>query len=348
MRRHLRTAAAVASAALLVAACGGQEEFGGDDGQAADGAEDGTEDDGGEEDTAIEEGDEDEVEPGTEALDGATITVGSKDFDEQLVLGHISQLLLEDAGATVQDEINLGSTFAARQALVDGQIDHYWEYNGTGWIEFYQQDEPIPDPIEQYEAVRDLEVTNGLYWLEPAPFNNTYGIALSQEASEELGAPTTISDLAAIIEEQPDAATLCVESEFEARSDGLPGLEAHYGFEFPVENVEVFATGVVYSNTADRAPCNFGEIFTTDGRIAALDLIVLEDDQAFFPLYNASPVFTADVYEQYGQALIDLYAPVAELLDNDTMAGLNAQVSADNEAPQDVARDFLTENGLIG
>lgn len=334
LHRYTRLTGGFAAAALLATACGGTEDFGGDD-TAAPGTEDGGE---------AAEG----VEPGDEPLDGASITVGSKDFDEQLILGEISKALLEDAGASVTDEINLGSTFAAREALTGGQIDHYWEYTGTAWIEFYGETDPIPDRVEQYEAVRDLEVgEEGLYWLDPSPFNNTYGLAMSRDNYDELGTET-LSELGDLIESDPDAATLCVESEFEARSDGLPGMEAHYGYEFPSGNVSVLDTGVIYGATADGDPCTFGEIFTTDGRIAALDLHVLEDDESFFPLYNVSPVFTEDIYEAHGQTLIDLFEPVTAALDDDTMAELNARVSAEDERPADVAVDWLTENGFIG
>jgi osmoprotectant transport system substrate-binding protein len=322
--RKLRIASGVAAGALLLTACGGDQLEG--DAPDVEGA----------------------VDPGEEDLEGASITVGSKDFDEQLVLGHISRILLEEAGVEVTDEINLGGTDAARAALETGEIDHYWEYTGTAWISFYQEDEPIADRVEQYEAVRDRDAEeNGLYWLEPTPFNNTYGIAYQEDAADDLGNPETISDFFEIVEEDPDLATLCVESEFEARDDGLPGMEAHYGGEVPSGNVTVLDTGVVYDATAQRDPCNFGEVFTTDGRIAALDLVVLEDDEAFFPLYNVSPVFTEEIYEQYGQALIDLYEPVAAELDAETMAQLNARVSAENEDPADVARDFLEEIGAI-
>ena len=107
-------------------------------------------------------------------LKGASITVGSKDFDEQLVLGNITKLALEDAGADVTDQINLGGTDAARAALTSGKIDTYWEYNGTAWISFFKETKPIPDRIEQYEAVRDQDkAENDLIWLAPAEFNNT-------------------------------------------------------------------------------------------------------------------------------------------------------------------------------
>jgi osmoprotectant transport system substrate-binding protein len=329
--RNLRLVGAIAALALIASACGGDDlEGNGDDASGDDASGE-------------------VAEPGDAPLDGAEITVGSKDFDEQLLLGEISVALLEDAGATVNNEVNLGGTDAARAALESGEIDHYWEYTGTAWISFFGETDPITDRVEQYEAVREREAQErGLFWLEPTPFNNTYGLALSQEADEELGGVDTISDLEGLLESNPDGVSLCVESEFNVRDDGLPGMEAHYGFDIPEDNVTVLDTGVIYGATSDRDPCNFGEVFTTDGRIAALDLKVLEDDESFFPLYNVSPVFVEDIWSEYGQTLQDLYAPVAAALDNDTMAGLNARVSADGERPADVASDWLSENGFIG
>ncbi len=169
-------------------------------------------------------------------LSGAEFTVGSKDFDEQLVLGEMSVALLESAGATVNNEVNLGGTDAARSALVNGDIDHYWEYNGTAWISFYGETVPIADRIEQYEVVRERDLEeNGLVWLTPSQFNNTYGIAMSQAAHDELGTDT-ITGMGELLEENAEAVSLCVESEFNVRDDGLPGMEAHYGFDIEGNN----------------------------------------------------------------------------------------------------------------
>ena len=299
---------------------------------------------GPDDDTAAEE----TVAPGGRDLDGAAVTVGSKEGTEQLVLGHISRLLLEDAGADVLAEIGHGDTPTVRAALEAGEIDHYWEYTGIAWTSFLGQDEPIADRATQYTAVRDREAEeHGLHWLEPARFDNTYGIAYPADAADDLGNPRTISDFFEIAESEPDLATLCVTAEFETQDDGLPGLQEHYGGEVGDEDVTVLDPTDVYDAAAERDPCNFGEVFTTDGRIAALDLVVLEDDEAFFPRYHAAPVFTQAVYEQYGQTLADLYEPVAAALDEDTMAELNARVAADDEDPADVARDFLSEIGAI-
>lgn len=281
-------------------------------------------------------------------LDGASVTVGSKDFDEQKILGYIAVVALENAGADVTDQINTGGTDVTRSALTGGEIDMYWEYNGTAWISFFGETDPIPDRIEQYEAVRDRDLEeNDLVWLEPANFNNTYGIAFPTEAAGDLGDPETISDLGTLIEEETDKATLCVENEFSARDDGLPGMEKAYGFEFPNDNVSVLDTALVYTQADKRDPCNFGEVFTTDGRISGLDLTVLEDDKGFFPLYNPSPVFRKEVFDEYGDSLKEVFNPISEALTDEEMIALNEEVSINLAQPEQVAEDWLTEQGLI-
>jgi glycine betaine/choline ABC-type transport system substrate-binding protein len=132
-------------------------------------------------------------------LSGASFTVGSKEFTEQLILGNITKLALEDAGAEVSDQIGLVGSTTVREALTSGEIDLYWEYLGTGWVTYLGNEESIPDAQEQYEAVRDADVPNGVSWLPPAPFNNTYAIAVTDETAEELDI-TAISDIGPLIE----------------------------------------------------------------------------------------------------------------------------------------------------
>ncbi|WP_045743619.1 glycine betaine ABC transporter substrate-binding protein [Actinoplanes rectilineatus] len=286
----------------------------------------------------------DESSGGDGPLAGTSVTVGSKDFDEQLVLGQITKLALENAGAKVKDETNLGGTNAARAALTAGQVDVYWEYTGTAWISFFQNTEPIADSAEQWQKVSEKDLAdNKLVWMTPATFNNTYGLAYSRKAAEKLGSPTTISDLAA----NPAAATMCVESEFSTRDDGLPGLQKKYGFEVPAANVTVLDTGIVYTSTDKQDPCNFGEVFTTDGRIKALDLVVLQDDKNFFPLYNAAPVFRSEYYDANAAALKTIFDPIAAALTQDVMTELNKQVSVDGARPEQVAKQWLKDQSLL-
>jgi osmoprotectant transport system substrate-binding protein len=280
-------------------------------------------------------------------LTGAELTVGSKEFTEQLILGHIARIALEAAGATVDDEIGLAGTAIVRAALLAGEIDLYWEYTGTGWITHLGETEPVPGAQAQYDAVaeRDLE-ENAIRWLAPGLFDNTYAVAVHESAAAEYDL-STLSDLQRLLDEDPDAATFCIASEFATRDDGLPGMEAHYGISFPDDNLVMLDEGAIYSEVADRSNCNLGEVFATDGRIAALDLVVLEDDREFFPVYNPAVTVRDDVYQAYPQ-LGDLFADIAGRLDTVTMQDLNARVDEAGEFPEEVAEDWLRSEGLIG
>lgn len=281
-------------------------------------------------------------------LDGAEITVGSKNFNENVILGKMAIILMSAAGADVTDLTNIPGSAAARQAQTVGEIDAMWEYTGTGWITYLGETEPIPDEQEQYEAVRDADLEqNGLVWLPPAPMNNTYAFAMNPEVTERLGI-TTLSQIAEVpVEER----TFCVESEFTNRADGLPGMLETYGIPLdapqgtPESNLRTYQTGAIYDATA-RGECNFGEVFTTDGRILALDLTVLEDDRNYFPKYNVSLVLREELAEEYPQ-IEELMAPVTEALTDDVLLELNARVDVDGEDAAQVAYDWLLEEGYI-
>lgn len=278
-------------------------------------------------------------------LDGARIRVGSKDFTEQLVLGHIAHQALLAAGAKAEPDIGNVGTVAARSSLESGETDLYWEYTGTSWIEFLGRDRPIPDAEEQYEAVaREDRRRNDITWLAPAPFDNTYALAVRPEAAARLDVDS-LSDLERIIDEQPAEATVCVESEFASRRDGLPGMEAHYGYEFPEANVRNLDTGVIYGAIDRGDPCTFGEVFRTDARIGALDLVLLDDDEGFFPIYQPAVTIRNEVIKRYPE-IADVFERVAPLLDEATMIELNRRVDVEGQLPRQVAIDWLRETGL--
>ncbi|MGJ7440784.1 glycine betaine ABC transporter substrate-binding protein [Aquipuribacter sp. MA13-6] len=278
-------------------------------------------------------------------LSGASISVGGKDFTEQLVLCEMTVLALEDAGADVTNSCNLQGTVAAREALLAGEIDTYWEYTGTGWITHLGNAEPIQEPDEQFTAVAEADLEqNQIEWLPYAPFNNTYAFAANQATIEETGIET-LSDLAEA-NNAGEPVNICVESEFAVRNDGLPGLQEVYGTTFSPDQISELATGAIYSATGGDE-CQFGEVFITDGRIVEQDLTVLEDDLAFFPIYNPSPNVRAELLEEF-PAIADVFAPITEALDNDTMTALNAQVDVDGETADAVAEEWLESEGLIG
>ncbi len=279
-------------------------------------------------------------------LSGLSLGVGSKNFTEQLVLGKLAVILFRAAGADAQDLTNIPGSSSARQAMIEDQVQMQWEYTGTAWIAYLGESEPIPDEEKQYEAVRQRDLKeNQLVWLEPAPMNNTYGFAVPREKAKELGV-SSLSDLADVPKEE---LTFCVESEFNNRNDGFGPMLKTYGMQrgkdFPDENVKVLDTGAIYEAT-DTGTCTFGEVFTTDGRIKALDLVVLEDDKEFFPKYNVAPVLTKDVVDEFPQVK-DLFAPVTEKLTDDVLIDLNAQVDVDGAEPGQVAHDWLADEGFI-
>jgi osmoprotectant transport system substrate-binding protein len=278
----------------------------------------------------------------------AQFSVGSEDFAEQRVLGQISIQALEAAGADVTDRTGLGGNEAVRQALLDDDISLYWEYTATGWLVFLANTTPISDPQEQYEAVaeQDLE-ENNIEWLQPAPANNTYTIVSSPETSQELGVEN-VSDLARLVEENPEEATLCFgnENDFQSRVDGLPGLEQAYGFEFPEENLIITPLDTVYEFVAQGERCNFGVAFLTSGLLKERDLKIIEDDENFFAVYNPAPTMKDDTLRE-NPRLEQLFAQISEKLDTKTLQELNSRVEVDGESPEAVAENWLRENGFV-
>jgi len=178
-------------------------------------------------------------------------------------------------------------------------------------------------------------------WGKQAPFNNTYAFAVTDDFGKK-NSVATHSDMAAYIKENPSA-TVCVESEFAARPDGYPGFKKAYGISGG--KLKSLGTGVVYTQT-DKGNCDFGEVFSTDGRIEALGLTVLEDDKKFFPLYNGVPIVTEATNKEHPE-ILEVLEPLADGLTTDDMAKMNTKVSADGEAPEKVAEDYLTEKGFI-
>ncbi len=266
------------------------------------------------------------------------IIVGSKNFTEQLLVGHMVGLLMEDAGYPVDYKLRLGGTGLVHESLVSGEINVYVEYTGTGLLAILEED-ILYDPQEVYDKVAErYENDLGLIWLDPWGFNNTYTITMSKEKAEELGV-SKISDLKDHAHELVIGAT----QEFIPRSDGLAGLQEAYGFEF--KDALGMDSGLMYQALQEgRVDAISG--FATDGRIPAFNFVNLEDDLNYFPPYFAAPVVRADLLEK-DPAIADILNKLAGQLDDTTMANLNYEVDGNKKDPEDVARDFLKENGFI-
>ncbi len=273
------------------------------------------------------------------------LVVGSKAFTEQRILGAILIALLEKNGFQAEDKTGLGGTVVVREALVNKQIDTYVEYTGTGLLVLLKHEKGITDPKECYETVKkeDLE-KNSIVWLPYMNFNNTYCLMMRDEDSKKLNIKT-LSDLAKYVKANKTAITLGLNGEFYARADGYRPLQEAYGLEFPDDKIVKMDPGLLYNALKDgQVQVALG--FATDGRIKGFNLVVLEDDKHFFPVYNASVVVRKDTAAAYPE-LEKIFGELAKKLDTAAMTDLNYQVDVEHKTVKDVARDWLKKVGLL-
>ncbi len=271
----------------------------------------------------------------------AEITVGGKNFTEQQILSNMTTQYLEGLGYDVENRAGMGSA-VLRQAQENGQIDLYWEYTGTSLINYNDVTERL-GPEETYERVKELDAEKGLVWLEPSAANNTYALAMREEDAEERGI-ATLSDLAQAINEGEDL-TFALNAEFYAREDGWRPLQQAYDFRVDREDVKRMDSGLVYPALRD-GDVEVGLVFATDGRIPAFDFRVLEDDQGYFPAYALTPVVREETLEANPE-LAEQMNTLSGLLDDETMAELNARVDVERKTIEDVAQNFLENNDLL-
>lgn len=285
--------------------------------------------------------------------DKPTIRVGSKPFTESALLGEVIAQLMEDAGYPVERQLNLGGTAVVHEGMVQDELDAYVEYTGTALLAILGMEAPESAAVnpeaspaasagkdEVYRIVADAYPEKfGLVWLEPWGLNNTYSIAVRRETAEEFGL-STMSDLADYAGEM----TLGTDNEFPIRPDGLPGYQETYGYTFG--DVRQGDIGLMYQALAE-GDVDVITSYATDGRIPALDLVLLEDDKNFFPPYYAAPVVRQDTLEA-APDMADILNQLAGRIDNDMMARFNARVDDDGLEPKEAARELLDELGVLG
>ena len=319
--RHLWSVLAVLSAVLVLAACGDDEE---EPAGTTDSADNGA---------------QIESDPANEQIN---ITIGSKNFTEQKILGEIYAKGLAAAGYTVDTDLNLGDEQTALKALKGGQIDAYPEYTGTALLSFFDvKSEDIPsDPQEAADQAIQGFADEGLKAFPPTPFTSSNEVAVTQETAEEYDLET-ISDL----EDVAGELTLYGSPECRQRLDCLLGLQQVYGLKFKqFKPVDIAQRHEVL--TSGRADVSI--VFTTDPQILREDFVLLEDDKGMFPPYNSMLVMRQEVADEAGDGLEDLIASIQEGLTDEAMQELNARVDLDKKEPGQVAEEYLTESGLIG
>jgi osmoprotectant transport system substrate-binding protein len=266
------------------------------------------------------------------------VRIGSKNFTEQVVLGELYAQALEANGIEVERKLNLGGTLIAHQAMLDKQLDLYPEYTGTALLNVLKA-ETMTDAKAVYDKVgAAYEAQFGLVWLDAAPMNNTYVLAIRQDTAEKYDLET-LTDLARVSREFKIGAG----PEFRDRKDGLPGLKEKYDMEFGA-NLQ-FAIGLRYEALKGKQ-IDVVNGYATDGAIYANKFVLLKDDQALWPPYHVAPVIRKEVLEARPQ-IADVLNRVNALLDDATMSELNYQVDGEKEEPRDVAASFLKARGVI-
>lgn len=266
-----------------------------------------------------------------------TIVIGSKNFTEQVILGELlAQQIENQTELKVVRKLNLGGTFICDQALRAGELDGYVEYTGTAYTAILKND-PIRDPQEVYQRVKESYGKEGMEWLQPLGFNNTFAILIRGEAAKRFGV-RTISDIAPFTPNWLAAFGY----EFIERADGFAGLSETYDLKF-AEPPRVMELGLTYRALSEqRVDLIAGD--STNGLIAVLDLFVLEDDQQYFPPYDGVPVFRSETLQRYPQ-LREVINRLAGTIDEDQMRRMNYQVDGEGKLVREVVEEFLrTDN----
>ena len=272
--------------------------------------------------------------------DATTIRIGSKEFTEQYILGHMFEMVLDNAGYDA-DYTAIGGSSENHAALVAGEIDLYPEYTGTALIVHLNETyDSSMSKEDVYQTVKDQYAEQfDVTLLDPTSFNNTYALMMTKDRASELGV-SKVSELST----KASGLILGTDLEFADRSDGLPALKETYG-GFDFDEVKSLDPGLLYSGL-ETGDIDVTTGYGTDGQIAAFDLVVLEDDQQFWPPYPIAPFVRQETLDANPE-IAELLNEVTAFLDNETMSNLNWEVAGNNREPDEVARDFLEKQGLL-
>ncbi|MEJ3596122.1 glycine betaine ABC transporter substrate-binding protein [Pseudomonas bubulae] len=278
-----------------------------------------------------------------QASEKPLIRIGARVFTEQTLLAEITSQYLNSKGYNAQVTGGLGSSLA-RSAQESGQLDMVWEYTGVSLVAYNHITDKL-DSQQSYDRVKEVDAKKGLVWLHPSKFSNTYALALPQKVAEAFPGINSISDLNKAMREPDNKnALVALDTEFANRSDGLLGMVKLYDMDLTRRNIRQMDAGLVYT-ALKNGQVFAGLVYTTDGRLSAFNLKLLEDDKHYFPDYTAAPVVRQAYLDQHPD-LAGLLKPLADLFDDETMRQLNARVDVNHESPSKVAADFLRQHPL--
>ena len=276
-----------------------------------------------------------------QAAEKPLIRIGARVFTEQTLLAEITSQYLNSKGYNAQVTGGLGSSLA-RSAHESGQLDMVWEYTGVSLVAYNHITDKL-DSQQSYDRVKEVDAKKGLIWLHPSKFSNTYALALPENVAKEHPEINSIGDLNKALRDPANKnALVSLDTEFANRSDGLIGMAELYDMDLTRKNIRQMDAGLVYTSLKN-GQVFAGLVYTTDGRLSAFNLKLLDDDKHYFPDYTAAPVVRKAYLDQHPD-LAELLKPLAELFDDETMRQLNARVDVDHESPSRVAADFLRQH----
>lgn len=277
------------------------------------------------------------------------VTVASKIDTEGALLGNMIVLVLENDGFQVENSVEFGPTDVVRRAITNGEIDIYPEYTGNGAFFFSEAGSDVwKDPEAGYERVKELDMeANSLVWLQPAPANNTWAIAVREELAAE--GVTTMEDIGPYIEEG-GRFKLAASEEFVSRPDVLPAFEEAYAFSLSDDQLLVFSGGntatTIQAAARERDGVNAAMAYGTDGQLSALGLVVLDDTLGVQPVYQPAPLVRQEVIEEYPE-IRELLNPIFEGLDRETLQALNSAIAVEGRPAPQVAEQYLRDQGFL-
>lgn len=268
------------------------------------------------------------------------ITIAGKLGAEPEILINMYKILIEDeTDIQVALEPGLGKTSFVFNALHSGSIDIYPEFTGTAISELLKETPSSTDQQEIYEQAKaGLAKDFDLVMLEPMQFNNTYTLAVTNELAKQHGIED-ISDLKGLEEELKVGFTL----EFSDREDGYLGIQSLYNLEFP--NLTTMEPKLRYV-AIESGDINLVDAYSTDSELEEYELTVLEDDQHLFPPYQGAPLLRKETAKEYPE-IVEALNQLANKITDDDMRKMNYRVDIDGESPNDVAQQFLKDEGLI-
>ncbi len=269
----------------------------------------------------------------------ATINVAAQDVNETVILANMAKIIIEESTAyEATVNTNFTGSSVLHQAMVGGEIDVYPTWTGTQLTGVLRYEGPNLTGEETFRRVKEgFEDSFGFTWTEPFGFNNTYVLVVRRETAEEYDLEVS-SDLA------PYAAEwrLAGDDNYDTRPDAYPGWSAHYGIEF--DEVLPMSYGLIY-RAIDQGEVDVAAAYATDSRIEKLDLVLLEDDQEFFPDYSGAYVVSDRVIEEYPD-VIEALNVLSGMIPTEEMIALNSRYD-DGEEADVIAREWLEANGII-